>query len=385
MSRRAALVAALAALVLAGLAFGIGGASFVDVAERRLLDAAQRDLQRAVEHGLSRHRVAQLELAQLAQRLARAELTPRMGLVVDEAERLAALAARIRRAVPGPSDDPAVVRLRRARIALDEDAVPAFARLWAARLGAAGPAAEADARAFVAECLAVDLDACLHLAAREPLVAEMSALTSTPGAGPRAPDVALVVDARGIGRADARAPTWTGAGGLTAELPVLAEALTSRAIVRDVGRVPGRSGVHLLVAAPLLEGETLRGAVLVGVALDGHRLAADAAAVGYDLTWTIAGTLGASASTLPVTDLPELDGARFLTARAAVPGNVSATPILVASLPRERALGPLAGARASLWLLVGVSVTLLGLALLVSRSGMPGRQAEGARDRAAGG
>ncbi|MCC6621877.1 MAG: hypothetical protein IT385_11515 [Deltaproteobacteria bacterium] len=355
----------LTALGLAALAFGVGGSRLLDgVAERRASESLHA-LERAVAHGLDRHRALQLELAEVARLLARSPLTTRLGLVLDAEEQLGVLAARIRRAVPGPPDDPAVVKLRRARIALDEDVVPAFASLWAARLGppvAAEPAIAdpaAEARAFVAACLSIDFETCLHHAALEPL----AELVATRG-GALGVEVALVVDARGIGLADARDPSWTGVGGLTGVLPALAEALTSRAIVRDVGQVPGRDGLSLLVAAPLVEGEALRGAALVGVALGGHRLAADARAVGHDLSWLVAGTLGASASTLPLADQPELDGERFITARAAVPGNVSSTPILVASMRKELVEAALGDARRGVWLLALGSALLLGLALL---------------------
>ncbi|MFO0746341.1 MAG: hypothetical protein U1F43_11795 [Myxococcota bacterium] len=349
----------------------------------------QKDVDRAARHAASRHRAEVLELVQLAQRASRSELLAVLGAVEDALPQLYAVEAQLYKEVPGAADAPELVAQRKARVAAMGDVVDPFAHAYAARVGQvrSGAPAVADAsplvtegRALLTGCLAIGVNNCLYRAAFDPLRALVA------GARELGPDLVVVVDEDGVGRADQAVPTWSDRPGVAAAIPVLAEALASRTVVHDFARVPGHDGYFVLAAAPLMDGTKLRGAVLVGRRVGGPGLARDAALVGHPLTWVISGAIGTVASTLDGDDLGALDGESFITGREAIAGNVTTVPTIVAAERRGDALQRWDEAELQLWLFAAGVAALLATALILfarSPSARPKRRARPPADPSA--
>jgi len=314
-----------AAVVLVGIAA-------ITLAATRMLsglrdahdDELQRDVDRAARHAATLHRVAQLELTQVAQRVARSELVAWLGLMSDYEATLAS------------QPEPFVVDFAK--------------RVAVFRPHATRSALEAEGRAFAADCVPV---------CRARAVAEALARARAAEAPAMRPDRLAVFDGEGQPLSD------------VALTPVVVEALRSRTIVRDFERWPGTELYHLLVAAPVLEGAVLRGVVLVGRAIGGVRLERDAERVGAALTWVVSGTIGVAATTLGDDAIGELGGDAFVTGREVIAGNVHITPTVIASRPRDDALWD-ESQRQLGWVALAIALLSLAATLLFATRRAPG-------------
>lgn len=98
------------------------------------------------------------------------------------------------------------------------------------------------------------------------------------------PDLVIVSDARGTGRADVDRPKWSKDDGFAEKYPLLRKAKEGK-VARDVVALEGTDSYYFVSAAPIMDGGTFRGTVLVGVAIDGPLLKQESRVLGWNLSY----------------------------------------------------------------------------------------------------
>jgi len=190
---------------------------------------------------------------------------------------------------PGDQDE---IRLDRASfIAGQEEFMASFSEDIAKRLELIRGASawkEQPREAFVkltreelASCIAIAVDQCMFSMTYNPLKDEADDIRNTNRHGMR-PDLVIVADARGTGRADVDRPKWSKLDGFSEQFPLLRKAKAGR-LVRDVIELDGKQ--FFVAAAPVTDAGVFVGTLLVGVAIDGALLTEESQTLGWKVSY----------------------------------------------------------------------------------------------------
>lgn len=346
-------------VALIGLAFVgtrlIEGAA--DDGQSRLRD----DVTRAERAFAASRRNVELELFGLATELSRSDVAAWLGVVQDHEDKLIALERELYQAVPGAVSDEAKALVRAKWVEehhgpvlerLANEVVERLERFRGVAVWKVRPRHEvaAEARKMLVLCNAVGYNNCVFRFAHYPLRERVLEVRDAPRMSSVGPDVAIVVNEDGIGIADADVSQWSDVKDYADKVPAVVEALATGAAVRDIGRLPNREGWFSIAVAPIVEGASRRGAVLIAAPLDLERLRKDRDFVGLDVGWLIGGEL--AMTTLPTEDAHTLslelkevgdikqaslvDGGSFVSSVSPVVGNVSMHDArLLVTVPRD--------------------------------------------------
>ena len=351
------------------------------------------ELARADRAFAAAKRNTELELFGLVTELSRSDVAAWLGVIQDHEDRLIALERDVYRAVPGSVSDEGRAAARAKWVTdnrgelierLANEVADRLERFGGVAVWKARPRFEvvAEARKMLTLCNAVGVNNCVFRFAHYPLRERVLAIRDAPHMRGVGPDVAIVVDEDGIGIADADVSQWSDVKNFADKVPAVIEALATGAAVRDIGRLPNRSGWFALAVAPIVEGATRRGAILVATPLDVERLRRVRDLVGFDVGWLLDGEL--ALTTLPaeaahalslelaaandISRASLVEGAHFMTAVSPLVGNVSMHDArLVVTAPRDVYRDAIDDAIAWTWLfgtLIGVlAVSALGFVL----------------------
>ena len=266
------------AIALAGIAFGASqliGAGVGEVEARLREDVGHTYL--AYERV---KRLRDLQLKDVASELASSEVGAYLGALADHRKRMLEIEAEVYQAIPGPPNDEALQDARTAFVkerrgeflsAFAEDLANRIERTRGAKAwqDKARDEAIAEIKESVAVCNSFGVNNCVYRLSYVPLEALVRDLRAEGRFGLR-PDLAILVDHRGVGVADADRPSWSDEVRFGAEHPVATE-VKKGVILRDIIKLRD-SDYYFVTAAPIFEQKQFRGAIVVGVAMDGELL-----------------------------------------------------------------------------------------------------------------
>jgi hypothetical protein len=137
------------------------------------------------------------------------------------------------------------------------------------------------ARDEVAGCIAIAVDQCMFSMTWNPLKDEVDSARNSNRYGTR-PDLVIVADARGTGRADVDRPKWSKVDGFSEQFPLLRKAKSGR-LVHDVIDLEGKQ--FFVAAAPISDNGATIGTLMVGVAIDGALLTEESQTLGWKVSY----------------------------------------------------------------------------------------------------
>ncbi|MBD89672.1 MAG: hypothetical protein CL940_05015 [Deltaproteobacteria bacterium] len=137
------------------------------------------------------------------------------------------------------------------------------------------------AREDFTSCIAIAVDHCMFEMTRSPLKDEVDSIRNSNRHGTR-PDLVVVADSRGTGRADVDRPKWSKVDGFSEQFPLLRKAKSGR-VVHDVVELSGKP--YFVAAGPISDGGASIGTLMVGVALDGSLLAEESQTLGWKVSY----------------------------------------------------------------------------------------------------
>ena len=284
-------------LSLIYLALTVIGAIVVHLAVTEAAEPVDQRLESRVEVShvgyTALKRLRDLQLRDLATGLAKSELRAYLGVLEDNRQRMLELEADVYNTHPGDVTDESLLAQRKAFVGERKEFLDGFAESLAARVEATKgksfwekrPRQDfvADTREVLTVCSAYSVSQCFFRMAYYPLKDLVDQIRRDNPYGVR-PDLVVVTDDRGTGLANADRAKWSDDSRF-AESHELIRKVREGVITRDVIQLDGKDSYYFVTAAPIFEGDTFRGAVLVGVEIDDGLLRNESQIMGLKVSY----------------------------------------------------------------------------------------------------
>lgn len=146
-----------------------------------------------------------------------------------------------------------------------------------------------DTRNAILDCAKIyAVSSCFYLMTSEPLKRLVNDIRANPDGYGVNPDLVVLTDKRGAGLANPDKPNWSeivAKDKLFADGHPVVRRTKDSGIVQDVLQIDGAGDYYFVSAAPILDGKTYRGAVMVGVAIDEILLAEESQVMGWQVSY----------------------------------------------------------------------------------------------------
>ncbi|MEC9072949.1 MAG: hypothetical protein VX938_11235, partial [Myxococcota bacterium] len=146
-----------------------------------------------------------------------------------------------------------------------------------------------DTRNAVLDCAKIyAVSSCFYLMTSEPLKRLVNDIRANPDGYGVNPDLVVLTDKRGAGLANPDKPNWSeivSKDKLFADGHPVIRRTKDAGVVQDVLQIDGGGDYYFVSAAPILDGTTYRGAVMVGIAIDEILLAEESEVLGLQVSY----------------------------------------------------------------------------------------------------